>query len=68
MGVAVLSAPVVPLSFFSGPTCEPGFPHAARSLYYLLLAGSLLDVLFDTKDGGSMLPRNVGEILPDYTA
>jgi hypothetical protein len=28
----------------------------------------LLDILFDPEDGDSKFPRNVGEVLPEFTA
>jgi hypothetical protein len=34
----------------------------------LLLTGSLPGLLFDLKDGGITLPRNVGKFVPHYTA
>jgi hypothetical protein len=34
---------------------------------HLLFASSLLALLFDYEDGGSMLLRNVGGLLLDYT-
>jgi hypothetical protein len=39
-----------------------------RSVGRLILAGFLLGLLFDTEDGGSTFLRNMGGLLPDYTA
>jgi hypothetical protein len=33
----------------------------------LLLAGYVLGLLFDPEDGDSTFPRNVNQLLPDYT-
>jgi hypothetical protein len=42
--------------------------NTAQQTYCLLHASFLLDLLFDTEDGGGMLLRNVSWLLPDYTA
>jgi hypothetical protein len=37
-----------------------------NSAFFLVLAGYLFVLLIDPEDGGSMLFRNTGEMLPDH--
>jgi hypothetical protein len=41
---------------------------SALSACCLIHGGSLLGLLFNNKDGNDMFFRNVGGLLPDYTA